>query len=309
MPKKLLVVFLFLFIIATGCLNEYNDLIENGKNSLENNKIIDSVGYFEKAISINPEKAKGYYWLGIANKERMRYGNFIINMNKTMIYGKEKYKDKIADSYYEFAKELEKVNRIETMYSAFERLLEIDPDYEIEEDYAIHLGNKYYENEYDYQKALHFYKNVIDKELPEEIKKTIQYRIAYCYYQLGEYIESNKYYNLLLEEYPSHPKLKTIYYTIGKINFKLAKKAFLNKNYNEAITRGETVLRIGKPQLWLSEIRRILGDSYLAKGNKSKALSMFNTIIENDPYRAYRDTAYALKMVRKIKSGKVNFNG
>src|SRR6056297_3600340 len=275
MPKKLLIVFLFLLIIATGCLNEYNDLIESGKNSLENNKIIDSVGYFEKAISINPEKAKGYYWLGIANKERMRYGNFVINMNKTMIYGKEEYKNKIADAYYKFAKELEKNNRIETMYDAFERLLEIDPDYKIEEDYAIHLGNKYFEDEYDYKKALEFYKNVENSELPEEMKQTILYRIAYCYYQLGKYKRANKYYNTILEEYPNHPKLKTIYYNIGKINFQLAQKDFKNKNYEQAIIRGETVLKIGKPKLWLSEIRRILGDSYLRKGNENKAIEMY----------------------------------
>ncbi len=305
MIKKITISFIVTLVLFTGCAKEFNSNIKSGKNALKNKKIIDAIGYFENAIELKTENPKGYYWLAMAYKEKMRYGNFVINMNKTMIYGKEEYKNKIADAYYKFAKELEKNNRIETMYDAFERLLEIDPDYKIEEDYAIHLGNKYFEDEYDYKKALEFYKNVENSELPEEMKQTILYRIAYCYYQLGKYKRANKYYNTILEEYPNHPKLKTIYYNIGKINFQLAQKDFKNKNYEQAIIRGETVLKIGKPKLWLSEIRRILGDSYLRKGNENKAIEMYNEIVENDPYRTHRDTLYAMKKIREIKEGKV----
>ncbi|TYB30978.1 MAG: tetratricopeptide repeat protein [Candidatus Mcinerneyibacterium aminivorans] len=301
MKKKIILITAAVVFIFTGCSKEFNSNIKRGRRALNNNKLIDAIGYFENATKLKPEEPKGYYWLAMAYKEKMRYGNFVINMNKTMIYGKKKYKEDIADAYYEFAKELEKNNRIETMYDAFERLLEIDPDYKIEEDYAIHLGNKYYEDEYDYKKALEFYKNVENTELPDEMKKTILYRIAYCHYQLGNYVTANKYYNMILEEYPNHPKLKTIYYNIGKINFQLAQKAFNNKNYGEAIVRGETVLKIGKPKLWLSEIHRILGDSYLEKDNKEKALEMYNKIVENDPYRSHKDTLYALKKIKELK--------
>ncbi len=290
-----------LAVMLAACGGKYRSMINDGKSALEKDKVVDAIGYFEKAIKIQQKAPDAYFWLAMANMKRMRYGEFVINMNKTLLYGGDKFKSDVADAYYDFARELENVNRIENMYDAFEKIVSIAPDYDIGDDYALHLGNKYYEEKFDYQKALTFYLVVMEsEELPREIKSTVKYRICKCYYEMRDYNNANIYYNQLLEEYPQHPKKQIIYFEIGSINYNLSKDAFDAGDYNEALQRGLIVLRIGKPNLWMDDVRRIVGDSYLKLGDKEKALDYYREIVKNDPYRKQRNTLYAMKKINEL---------
>ena len=99
-------------LLLSACGGKYRALINDGKSALEKSKVVDAIGYFEKAAKIGPKSPDAYYWLAMANMKRLRYGEFVINMNKTLLYGGEKYKGDVADAYYDFARELESVNRI-----------------------------------------------------------------------------------------------------------------------------------------------------------------------------------------------------
>ena len=145
-----------LAVMLAACGGKYRSMINDGKSALEKDKVVDAIGYFEKAIKIQQKAPDAYFWLAMANMKRMRYGEFVINMNKALIYGGDKERQRVADAYYDFARELEASNRLDNMYDAFEHIVEIMPQYKISEDYAIHLGNKYFEEKFDYQKALAF---------------------------------------------------------------------------------------------------------------------------------------------------------
>jgi tetratricopeptide (TPR) repeat protein len=290
----------FLMIIVLfallGCGGKFQKFIRDGRQALKNDKVMDAIGYFDRAVRANPKSPDGYYWLAMANKARMRYGDFVINMNKALIYGGDKERQRIADAYYDFARELEEANRLDNMYDAFEHIVEIMPQYKIGEDYAIHLGNKYFEEKFDYQKALAFYLTGVEGEdLPEEVRQSVLYRISRCYYETGDYENANMSYNRLLDLYPNHPKKQIIYFDIGNINYKLAERAFKSGNYEEAIQRGEVVLRIGKPKIWISDVQRIVGDAYLKTGDREKAITLYQAIVDEDPYQKQRNTIYKLK--------------
>ena len=299
---KKIMLFSLVLILLVGCKTKFNSVIDNGKSALQENKISDAVGYFEQAISISPKNWRGYYWLAMANKKRMRYGEFVINMDKALIYADNDAKLKIADAYYAFTKDLEAANRIENMYDAFEHILKIVPDYNIGEEYALHLGNKYYEQSFDYKKALMFYLVVEKQNLPPETDMVISYRIARCYYETGDLKNASIAYNQLLDKYPQHPKKQIILNDIGKINYELAQDAFSHKKYDEAISRATVVLNIGKPRIWLQDTRNILAASYLAKGDKANALKVYREIVANDPYRRQRITLEALKKINELKN-------
>ncbi len=296
----------FLMIIVLfallGCGGKFQKFIRDGRQALKNDKVMDAIGHFDRAVRANPKSPDGYYWLAMANKARMRYGDFVINMNKALIYGGDKERQRIADAYYDFARELEASNRLDNMYDAFEHIVEIMPQYKISEDYAIHLGNKYFEEKFDYQKALAFYLTGVEGEdLPDEVKQSVLYRISRCYYETGDYENANRSYNRLLDLYPNHPKKQIIYFDIGNINYKLAERAFKSGNYEEAIQRGEVVLRIGKPKIWISDVQRIVGDAYLKMGNREKAVALYQAIIDDDPYQKQRNTIYALNKLKELE--------
>jgi len=298
--KSFLIIGMSLVIISCG--GKFQKKINQGRQSLKNDKVMEAIGYFEQAIKDNPGSPEGYYWLGMANKARMRYGDFVINMNKALIYGGDKERKRIADAYYDFARELEAANRLDSMYDAFEHIIEIMPEYKIGDDYAIHLGNKYFEEKFDYQKALAFYVTGFESDdLPDVVKQTVLYRISRCYYEVGDYENANRSYNRLLDLFPNHPKKQIIYFDIGNINYKLAEQAYKNGRYEDAVQRGEVVLRIGKPKIWISDVQRIMGDSYLKMGEREKAVALFQAIIKDDPYQKQRNTRYALSKIKELE--------
>ncbi|HDS02823.1 MAG TPA: tetratricopeptide repeat protein [Firmicutes bacterium] len=298
--KSFLIIGISLVIISCG--GKYQKKINQGRQSLKNDKVMEAIGYFEQAIKDNPGSPEGYYWLGMANKARMRYGDFVINMNKALIYGGDKERKRIADAYYGFARELEAANRLDSMYDAFEHIIDIMPEYKIGDDYAIHLGNKYFDEKFDYQKALAFYVTGFESDdLPDAVKQTVLYRISRCYYEVGDYENANRSYNRLLDLFPNHPKKQIIYFDIGNINYKLAEQAYKNGRYEDAVQRGEVVLRIGKPKIWISDVQRIMGDSYLKMGEREKAVALFQAIIKDDPYQKQRNTLYALSKLKELE--------
>jgi len=138
-------------------------------------------------------------------------------------------------------------------------------------------------------------------DLPDVVKQTVLYRISRCYYEVGDYENANRSYNRLLDLFPNHPKKQIIYFDIGNINYKLAEQAYKNGRYEDAVQRGEVVLRIGKPKIWISDVQRIMGDSYLKMGEREKAVALFQAIIKDDPYQKQRNTRYALSKIKELE--------
>lgn len=287
--------------ILLSCAGRYNSAVEKGKRALKSGKTDEAVGYLQKAILIEEENPEAYYWMAMVHKQKMRYDQFDVFMAKAFLYGKDLYKERIADAYYAFAQELEKANRLENMYACFSKILAYMPEYSISDDYALLMGNKYYDKLFDYKKALAFYL-VVDnnKDITPQVEQEVKYRIARCYNIMQEYKNALVAYNKLLEKYPNHKRKDEVETEIGRMNFQLAETAMAKKDYDEALARAVSVLEIGKPALLLDSARRMAGDAYLAKGDNENALRMYELIVRSDPYRKHAVTLYALKQIEKL---------
>ncbi len=288
-------------MMVMSCAGRYNSAVEKGKKALKSGRVDEAVGYLQKAILIEEENPEAYYWMAMVHKQKMRYDQFDVYMAKAFFFGKDAYKERIADAYYAFAQELEKTNRLENMYACFTKILAYMPEYSISDDYALLMGNKYYDKLFDYKKALAFYLIVDNnKDISPQVEQEVKYRIAKCYNSMQEYKNALIAYNKLLEKFPNHKRKDEVENEVGRMNFQLAEVAFVKKDYDEALARAVSVLEVGKPVLLLDNARRIAGDAYLEKGDTENALRMYELIVRSDPYRKHSVTMYALKQIEKL---------
>ncbi len=302
--KKYIYILMAVFVLlltVTACAGRFKSNLENGKDALNADRTDEAIGYFNKCISIDEKNPEGYFWMALVYKKKLRYDQFDVYMSKAFLNGKDAYKQKIADAYYAFAKELEKAERLENMYECFNKILTYMPEYSISDDYALLMGNKYYEKLFDYKRALAFYLIVDNnKDISPQVEQEVKYRIARCYNVMQEYTNALMAYNKLLEKYPNHTRKDEIENEIGRMNYQLAETAYAKKDYDEAIARCMSVFEVGKPALLLDNVRKIAGDSYAVKGETEDALTMFEAIVRNDPYRKRALTLYAMKQIEKL---------
>jgi TolA-binding protein len=95
---------------------------------------------------------------------------------------------------------------------------------------AVFMSGETEYNTGDYRKALASYISIIEKypSTKNKYKKELYYRIAECYFQLKDYVNSTKYINLLLREYPESYLTKDAYLLLGE-------NLFLTEDYDGAI--------------------------------------------------------------------------
>ena len=196
--------------------------------------------------------------------------------------------------------------------------LEDHPDSRHKDQAYLYIGSSHF-MEQDFLKTIFWLEKVELDNLPETEQDDYAYRMAYARMQAGENEEARRLFGLLMNnKSEKYAEVATYYYAYldyldgdythaeavfetlkNNLNFRssvlyyLTQIHYLQGDYNQAIPRGEAVLKEFYYSEHNAEVHRILGNSYYKRGNKEKAIEHLSRYSAQTP-NAFREDLYLL---------------
>jgi len=246
----------------------------------------------EKALSINPEHAKGNNFKGNFYYNKKEYDNAIEFYNKaieadpkyTLPYNNlglayhylEEYDKAIkfynkaieadpnnAPTYYNLGLTYYDLKEYNKAIKFYNKAIEADPKYTLPYN---NLGLAYYFLE-EYDKAIKFYDKAIEADPNHALT---YYNLGLTYYNLKEYEKAIETYNKAIE---ADPNYGNAYYNLGLTYYDLKEYKKAKENYNKAIEADPN----------FGDAYHNLGLTYYDLKEYDKAIKNYNKAIEVDP--------------------------
>jgi tetratricopeptide (TPR) repeat protein len=284
-----LVIIVFLFLFFSGCNLAIRGKEKKARESFKNHKYSEAIDVLE---TINPEKRT----ININILLGRAYGA-IFEFEKADCIFKQtlkrnpSVKESLLVVYMSVAHRYEKRKRIDLAIEAYNSLLQIENEYNIESGFYI-LGHYYFLQNNLPEAMKYLEKGIQSISEPDLLKKT-KIELMDVYETLGIF---DKAFEISADE-----TSKDINYRRGKISFKLAKKLFSKEQFDSALVYCESILVINTPKTLIDDTYFLMGDIYSERGNYSKALKCYKQVIKLDRYGKNRVALVARRKIEAIE--------
>jgi len=202
------------------------------------------------------------------------------------------YQEKGIKMLSDYAERAKKTYRDYVAAICLLKILEIDPEYDLGEDYGF-LGNWFYNRE-DYEKAIEFYNKFL---MEDSSAIQIRLKLAQSYEKTGDYGDAYQ----VLDAGNEISKDWDIKYNLGKISFMLGKEYFNNGNVAKAEELFRRTIRLGLPEVLVDDAYFYLGDIYFSEGKYSRAIEYYRKVEDLNPFSSNRIVRKAKKRIDVCK--------
>lgn len=268
--QRFSIIFVILLVLIGCQQSESERAIKRGKNYLLKGQYTDAVAEFHLALKTDPQNAETLYLIGSCYSK-------LGDLNRThefftrAIQIDAKWAPSVIPHYAELVERFRARNDKPRLIQVLSWLLEIDPGYDLEDNYYI-LGDYYYQQR-DYENALTVYQQALFK-MPEDAReKLARRRIIECEVELGDYAAAVAACDRYFERYSdlSYKEIEKVQWIQGQAAYYLAKDYLDQKLYDEAIEAAHRTIRLNKPQNLIDDAYLLLGQAYEAQNEVDKA--------------------------------------
>lgn len=263
---------------------------------------------------LNSSDAQGYFERGKLMYENHNYTGAIDQMKRVKELPSSANLRERADYYMA----LSRLERDEAgALAALRAFTDAYPTSELMPDVLMRIGNLHFYHG-DYGDALTSYSQVRERALDGDLNEDLIYRMAYCNLQLEQYVEARylydtlkgtkrydnatRFYNAYIDYANKHYDAAYAKFTdidrAGELGYQsqyyMCQIDFNHKDYDRAISLGETLLADEVNGYFAPEIHRLVGESYYHKGNAVKAREHLNQYVATTQDPLMRSASYAL---------------
>ncbi len=278
MRKNIVLIIIILLII--GC-TESSD-INKAKKLITEQKYFEAINILE---GIEIHNANSHFLLGEAYKGIRKFG---IADSFYMIALKENQdlKEDVVNSYSSIAMTDFMKGFNYNAIRFWEKILDLDPDYDINIGYY-YLGKHYYDQE-KYYEAKTLLINAINISIPS-VSRINTYKMIINIYKMGlEYDTAYIYVKQARDEFGvSNNPDQNFTVDMGEIIFKIAQTKYQNGDMNEAINLLNEFISIEKPRSLLDDAYLLLGNTYFDLKEYHKAIPAYNKVKELNNIKLY----------------------
>lgn len=214
----------------------------------------EAVGYFEKAVAVNPDDPKGYVNLGVAY-------SMLGDADKALdaFRGGVEADPTSVDAWRNLGITYQSVGDYARAGDAFTKVVELAPD---DADGLFSLGDMYF-NDKEFEKALQYYEQAAETRGDDA---ALQYQMGAARFSLKQFAEAGQ--NFQKSAALARDKDPTLY---KDAMFNLGVAYIQMEDYDAAISTLEMVLQIEETV----ELHEMLGAAYSKKGMKDRAIEEF----------------------------------
>ena len=184
------------------------------------------------------------------------------------------FKDSIITTYLFMAERFEKRKRSDLAIKAYNSVLDIESEYNI--DMGFYLLGHYYYDRNDLMRAKELLEKGVENIKDKRVLRKAKVELLDIYEKIGMLKEA-------IDISAGDPS-KDIIFRRGKISYRLAKDFFTTEEFDSAITYCETVLGINSPRTLIDDTYFLMGEIYSSRGNYRDAIQCYKEVIKLDKF-------------------------
>lgn len=265
-----------LVLLLIACSSGLEKSTERAEGLIEKGRYRDAVAVLEKLEQEEPAP-KVYYLLGLCYA-RMKDMERVERYFDLALEGDSAYAPEVAGAYTSLGRGYFRSSQFDLGTHAFEKVLELSPLTNLEEDFYI-MGDYYYKKE-DYDKAIDYYQKGL--LFVTESRRAIQARrnLVQSYYNLGKNLDAFALCTQFLKEVSDEDLL----YQKGTIAYELALEFAEQDSIARCMDYLNKVVEAGHPLPLQDDAHFLLGEMNLKLGQYEKAKVNFREVLRLNPY-------------------------
>ncbi len=181
--------------------------------------------------------------------------------------------------------------------SSWERVLSLDPDYELGERFY-HLGNHHFVNQ-DYRRASQLYPRALNSSPLSPLARDGKYRLVLSLERIGELEEALRW----CQERRGEGS-QDLLYEEGKIAYSLAEKSLQGGDERRALQLLRRTIDLGQPRILLDDAHFLAGEIHLHREEYEEALRSYKKVLRLNPYQKGGVVQRARERIKQISAGK-----
>lgn len=203
------------------------------------------------------------------------------------------WEDKVVDKLKEAADDAASRGMDFTAKMMLEKILEYEPDFELGIR-NFFLGDWYFDTGY-YDRAIEFYESGFKYD---SLNMNARFKLAQCYLHENELLSA---YQTLKEGLEIQPNWRYRYW-LGKVSYELAKKRFEEGNYSSAELYLAQVISIELPKVLVDDAYFLLGDIRLGQERYREAESCYEQVLRINRFAKPKIVKVAEQRLKIVKS-------
>lgn len=278
-------------VLPSGCKSDPKTEVET---LIEQGRYREAIGRLEK-LTKKEEKGELLYFLGRAHGglkdfyQADSYYRRALSSDSTL-------KVRVIAGYLTLGEELID-SKEDLAVRAWERILSLDPDYDLGERLYL-LGDHHFRNQ-NYKRASNLYSKALTVSPLSPSAKDGRYRLVLSLQRLGELEEALKWSGETIER-----KNQDLLYEVGKIAYSLAEKSLKDGYEERAIELLRRTIEIGKPKILMDDAYFLMGEIHLGKGKNKEAFRYYREVLRLNPYQKGGVVQRARERMREISEGR-----
>ncbi len=284
--NKIFFIFVITILLFTiSCTNKTS--INQAKRLIKENKYLEAISILE---SIDKKNTDTYFLLGEAYSGIRKFA-IADSFYSIVLKQKPSMKTTIIKKYSSIALTDFMKGYTFSAIIYWNKILEIDPSYDINIGFY-YLGEyQYNQKNYDYAKSLLL--NALNVSLPSK-EKISTYRMIIDIYKNEALFDSALIYAQKADgefKNPTNPD-DDFSIDIGELTYKIAEQKYQMKDYDSALNLINKFIAIQKPLSFLDDAYLILGNIYFELKDDENAIKAYKKVIELNDVKLYgsRDT-------------------
>lgn len=281
-------------IVAAGVLGPgcRQDPQREAERLIEQGKYKEAVDRLEAVVQ-GEERGKPLYLLGKAYAglgefyQADSYYQRSLSVDSTL-------RVKVVSGYLSLGDHLLNSRQETAAVRAWERLLSLDPEYDLE-DRFYHLGDHYFMNQ-DYGRAAELYPRALDSSPLSPLARDGRYRLVISLEKVGQLEAAFSW----CREGGTEPN-RDLLYEEGKIAYLLAEKSLRAGDEERALQLLGRTIELGQPGILLDDAYFLTGEIYFGWEEYERALRSYKAVLRVDPYRKGGIVQKARERIRQVR--------
>lgn len=293
MRKKFLLIVMLAIVIMASCTQ--TNSIRQARKMIDNKQYLEAISVLEGG----EKSAQAYFLLGESYRGLRKFSLsdsfYTVSLKMNPNLKNDVIKAYSATALTDFMKGFN-YNAI----TYWEKILDLDPDYDINIGYY-YLGKHYYDKEEVFE-AKPLLLNAISIELPSASRIGTFRMIIDIYRNEEKYDTAYIYVKMARDEFGiTGESDQDFSVEMGSIIYHIALEHFKNSDFNEAINLVNEFIAISKPKSLLDDAYLLLGDIYFELKEYHKAIPAYNKVKSLNDVKLYGSQDTYVKANEKLK--------
>jgi len=276
--------------LGSGCRQDpekqAEDLIESGKYR-------EAISKLETLVQ-KEERGRSLLLLGDAYA-RLKDFNQADSCYRRALSSDSTLKSKVLTAYLYLGDELSSSKEDPLAVKAWERVLTLAPDYELEERFY-HLGDYYFTSQ-NYRRASQLYARALSSSPFSQLAREGRYRLVLSLERLGELEQALRW----CQESGASAN-GDLLYEEGKIAYSLAEKSLRDGDAERALQLLRRTMELEQPRILLDDAYFMAGEIHFQREEYEEALGFYRKVISTSPYQKGGVVQKARARIQEVKS-------